>query len=119
MHYQNTIREKPETAEECRQYLRSYATSPAVTVTSVIVTNCKTGCQASGVDVATQYFKPLPEPVIDQLIAQGDVMHCCGGFLIDDPLVEPYLDRLEGERESIIGLPITLTRRLLAEADQA
>lgn len=35
-------------------------------------------------DIAKQYFKPIPEEVMNQLIEKGDVMHCAGGFMIDD-----------------------------------
>ena len=65
-------------------------------------------------DIATQYFHHIPEEVIDSLIEQGDVLHCAGGFAIEK--MEKYLGKLEGERESIIGLPKTLTNRLLKEA---
>lgn len=67
-----------------------------------------------GVDVAKQYFKPIPDEFISKLIAQGDVMYCAGGFAIE--LMDPYLDHREGEAESIIGLPPTLTHRLIVEA---
>lgn len=41
-------------------------------------------------------------------------MYCGGGFAIE--LMDAYLDRREGEAESIIGLPPTLTHRLIVEA---
>lgn len=88
-----------------------------MTVSGVVVTNCKTGQQAAGVDVAKQWFKPIPEGVMDELIAKGDVMYCCGGFLIDDPLIEPYLDRREGDADSIIGLPMRLLLDLWRQVD--
>lgn len=40
-------------------------------------------------EVATQYFKEIPDDVIDRLIKQGDVMKCCGGFTIEH--MEEYL----------------------------
>ena len=68
--------------------------------------------------VRRQWFKPIPSDVVDKLIAKGDVMWCCGGFLVDDPLILPYLDKREGDEDSIIGLPMALTRRLIAEVDE-
>ena len=35
--------------------------------------------------------------------------------MVDEPLLEPYLDRREGELDSIIGLPITLTKSLIED----
>lgn len=115
MHYDGRIREKPATPEECRSYLRSYETAPAVTVTAVVVTHTLTGASVEGVDVAKQWFKPIPEAVMEQLIAKGDVMYCCGGFIVDDPLIQPYLGPREGDEDSIIGLPMALTLRLMKQ----
>src|SRR5690348_10519592 len=103
-------------------------------VTLLEKANTKNGKQAQGVDVARQYFNPIPDSVIDALIAKGDVMFCCGGFMIDDrtfmytrvakglftklftlALVQPYLGRREGSEDSIIGMPIDLLARLLRQ----
>jgi septum formation protein len=96
--------------------LKSYASGPAHTVSAVVVTNMKTGQEYSGVDLAQQWFRPIPDSVIDELLKQGDIMNCAGGFMIDHPLLQPYLDRRQGETESIIGLPRTLLHQLLAKA---
>jgi len=44
--YRGTIREKPTSQEQCREFLKSYADEPAVTVSSLVVTNTATGRQA-------------------------------------------------------------------------
>jgi septum formation protein len=77
------IREKPVSKEECAKYLRSYETEPAETVSGLYVLNTVTGKSACGVDVAKQYFKHIPDKVIDVAV-EGDCMYCCGGFMIDD-----------------------------------
>lgn len=112
--YNGQIREKPKDPNECRYFLRSYKDHPATAVDAVVVTNLKTGQQFEGVATATQYFHPIPETFIDQLISQGDVMKCAGGFTIEH--MEPYLKKLEGERETIEGLPKTLTQQLISKA---
>lgn len=45
-------------------------------------------------------------------------MWCCGGFVVDDPLIMPFLDKREGEEDSIIGLPMRLTHQLIAEVSE-
>jgi septum formation protein len=67
---QGEIREKPETIEQAKQFLRSYRLKPAVCVASVVVTNTLTGKQTEGVDWASQYFKPneMTESLFDELI---------------------------------------------------
>jgi septum formation protein len=114
--WQGTIREKPVYAEEARAFLRSYAESPAETVTAVVVTNTATGLRQQGVDRATVWFRRIPEEVIAQVIAQGDIFAHAGGFSITDPLLEAYIDRVDGTAESVIGLPTALTRQLLRAA---
>lgn len=114
--YAGTIREKPADAAQCRQYLRGYATHPVVTVAAIVVTNTSTGYRAQGVDVARQYFRPIPEEVIDRLIEKGDVMYSAGGVTVEDELLAPYLTHREGTLDSIMGLPVELLTRLLKEA---
>lgn len=112
----NELREKPRCAEEVRRYLASYAHHPAQTNTAVVVHNTATGKRVEGIDIARVYYQPLPEAVVEQLIEEGGVFSAAGGFLVEDPLTEPYIIRVEGEKDSIMGLPLQLTMRLLAEA---
>ena len=112
------LREKPRSAEEVRRYLASYAHYPAQTNTAVVVHNTATGKCVEGLDIACVYYQPLPETVVEQLIAEGGVFSAAGGFLVEDPLAEPYILRCEGEKDSIMGLPLQLTARLLSEATE-
>jgi septum formation protein len=111
--WQGTIREKPAHAAEARAFLRGYAEGPAETVTAVVVTHTATGVRRQGVDRATVWFRRIPEEVIEQVIARGDVFAQAGGFSITDPLLEAYIERVDGTVESVIGLPTALTRRLI------
>ncbi|KAJ3322883.1 hypothetical protein HDV06_002542 [Boothiomyces sp. JEL0866] len=78
------IREKPVDEQEARTYLESYAAYPAETHSAVVVVNTASGKSASGVDIAKQYFHPIPSDVIEQAIKEGNVMKSAGGFLVDD-----------------------------------
>jgi len=114
--WQGKIREKPAHAEEARAFLRGYADGPAETVTAVVVTNTATGVRQQGVDVATVWFRRIPEEVIEQVIAREEVFAHAGGFSITDPLLEAYIERVDGTTDSVIGLPTALTRRLIRAA---
>jgi MAF protein len=114
--WQGKIREKPAHTEEARAFLRGYAKGPAETVTAVVVTHTATGVRQQGVDRAKVWFRRIPEEVIDQVIAGGEVFAHAGGFSITDPLLEAYIERVDGTAESIIGLPTALTRQLLRAA---
>lgn len=113
--WNNQILEKPENENEARGFLQGYTQHPAQPINYTLVTNTQTGKQAGEGESNTVYFKPFPEEIIDQLVAQGNVFTQAGGFSLEDPFVEPYIDHIEGTLESIEGLPIELTKRLLKE----
>lgn len=107
-------REKPRDPEECRRYLRSYDEDhPGETVTAIVLTDTVTRLRVEGIDVARQYLLPLPDKLIEELIRDGDVMRCAGGFRIEDPKVAPYLARRDGSPDSIMGMPLRLLGELL------
>jgi septum formation protein len=107
------MREKPEDEVEARRFLASYATEPAQTNSAVVVTNTRTGEQVTGLDIAQTYFKPMSGEVVDLLIADGAILQAAGAFIIEHPLMAPYIDRIEGAPDSVMGLPLELTQRLI------
>jgi septum formation protein len=109
------ILEKPENGNEARRYLEGYGEFPAETVTAVVVANVSAHTRAEGVDVARVVFRRIPPEVIDRLVRSGDILHHAGAFSIEDPLLKDYIVRVEGEPESVMGLPKELTRRLIGE----
>lgn len=112
------LREKPATKEQARAYLESYGQHPVETITAVVVTNTQTKQQAAEIDVAIVHFKPIKRAVINQLISQGNIFHAAGGFIIEDPLLKPFIDHVDGTVESVSGLPLNLTKRLISEVSE-
>jgi len=113
--WRGSIREKPENEKEAREFLTSYTLDPAETVTAVVVVNSSNGKRAEGVDAARVWFKPIPEEVLMNYFATGDVFNKAGGFSVDHPLLENYVERIEGAPDSVIGLPKELTAKLIRE----
>ena len=109
---QGRILEKPETAAEARAFLEGYNLYPAETVTSVVVTNLETGKQVETVDVVKVFFKSFSDIEIDALIAEGDLFHYAGGF---NEQWTKHIEKIEGARDSVKGLPKDLTRQLMNE----
>jgi septum formation protein len=110
------VREKPDTIEIAKSYLKSYTEGkPAICHVGIVVHNSKTGVTLSDNVIAKQFFKPMPEAFYDQLIddGKGDVMFCAGGFCVEQ--MEQYEDKREGEIETVQGLPRTRTLELLKE----
>jgi len=112
--YRGELREKPVSAEQAREFLRSYAPNePAWVNTGVVVTNLATGKRADGIGKAAVYFKSIPSGVIEQAITDGYVFGCAGSFAIETPLLKPFVTHFEGTYDAVLGLPLELTRQLL------
>lgn len=109
------IYEKPNSAQEARGFMHSYSQYSARTITAVVVTNTKTNKQVAGIDIVNINFKPIPEFIIDQLIAKGEIFSCAGGFQIEDENgnLNPYIKSIDGAIDSIKGLPIKLMQGLM------
>jgi len=116
--WQGKIREKPENEKEVKEFLEGYNAYPAETVTSVVVTNLKTGKQAAEVDIAKVYFNPFSEEEIKDIIADGQTFHLAGGFTVDGEKWVSNIKKIEGTRESVLGLPKDLTSRLIKEVSE-
>ena len=113
------LREKPESVEQAREYLETKHLYPTEVHTAVVVTRASDGSRFEGVDVAKIQSRPLPEYLIDRLIAEGNTMSAAGGFRIEDPVLEPYIEITQGTKDSIMGLPLELTDRLIKQAMSA
>ncbi|MDD3007040.1 MAG: Maf family protein [Candidatus Pacebacteria bacterium] len=113
--WEKEIREKPENEEEARRFLKSYGSSPVETVTAVAVSNLATGETRIEVDIAKIYFSPFSENEISDIIADGEVFCLAGGFSIDGERWEGHVQRVEGARDSVMGLPKEVTKRLIEE----
>lgn len=107
------ILEKPENKKDAFQQIRLYNHYPAETVTSVVVTNTATGRDVAGTDTAKIWFHYIPEEVIKAYIKTGDPFLHAGAFDHEHPMMKEYVRKINGEPESISGLPMALTRSLI------
>ncbi|KAI3736981.1 hypothetical protein L2E82_26972 [Cichorium intybus] len=114
--YEGTIREKPSSEEEARQFIKGYSGKHAATLSSVFVTNLNTGFSKVDCDKAEIYFHDIPDDVVDKLIEEGLVLRVAGALIIEHPLIVPYVKNLIGTTDSVMGLPKALTEKLLKEA---
>ncbi|CAM9806041.1 unnamed protein product [Ectocarpus sp. 6 AP-2014] len=112
------ILEKPADEDEVRRNIASYARSPCRTVGSAVLTDISTGQQFSGVDTAEIFFKEVPESVVTKLCGEGTVLQCAGGLMVEHPLVEPFIARIDGSMDSVMGLSKALVLELLEKHTQ-
>ncbi|KAL3514644.1 hypothetical protein ACH5RR_027361 [Cinchona calisaya] len=113
--YEGNIREKPSSKDEARHYIEGYSGGYAATVSSVVVTNLKSGIRRGDWDKVEIHFQEIPEQVIDSLIQEGNVLNVAGALIIENPLILPYVKEVVGATDSVMGLPKALTERLIKE----
>ncbi|KAF2324578.1 hypothetical protein GH714_015409 [Hevea brasiliensis] len=114
--YEGAVREKPSSEEEARHFMKGYSGRYAATVSSVLVTNLKTGFRKVECDRVEIYFHEIPDEVIEKLIEEGLVLRVAGGLIIEHPLILPYVKEVVGTTDSVMGLPKALTEKLVKEA---
>ncbi|MFA6536187.1 MAG: Maf family nucleotide pyrophosphatase [Candidatus Paceibacterota bacterium] len=113
------ILEKPESPAQAKDFLSRYVDHPAETTATVVVTDTKSGKRFEGLDIAKVFFDRIPDELVDRLIEKGEIMEMSGAFMIDEPLLQKYIKEVQGEPESVFGLPKQLTKRLLDMAQVA
>lgn len=106
------ILEKPKNKDELLFFLNLYNSHSVRTVCGIV---CSRGQKrVEGLDWATTHWKKQFSPEdIEQILTQKHLYHCCGGFSINHDLFKHH--ELEGEPESIMGLPVNLTKNLVYE----
>lgn len=116
------ILEKPESIEEAKQFVQKYGNNPPSTVGSCVLHHFPSNVRVAGVDTATIYFDPTTlsteaaDSLVDTLVEQGEpVMSCAGGLMIEHPLVQEHVQRIDGTQDSVMGLSKPLVESLLQE----
>ena len=104
--------EKPKAAEDARRMLSSYGDKPVEVICGVVVVNTATGKTFQGLDNSKVYFYKVPQTLIEEMILLGKIFDYAGAFHIDDPPIKPYIAFIEGEPETVMGLPKFLTQKL-------
>lgn len=114
--YEGTVREKPSSKEEARKFMKDYSGGSAQVVSSVVVTNLKTGFRKGEWDRVEISFHEIPDDIIDKLIEEGIVSNVAGGLITEHPLISPYVRKLVGAVDSLMGLPMAITEKLIKES---
>ena len=111
------ILEKPETIPVAKNYIGLYNGKCCSTIGSIALTHLATKKRVIGVDSAVIHFKRIPEEVIESIMKEsGDlVVQCAGGLMVEHPLLEPYLDHIDGTVDSVMGLSIPLLEKLFED----
>lgn len=119
------ILEKPKDVSEAKEFVTQYGKHPCSTVGCVTVTHLPSQTTVSGIHSATIHFLPTltaerASDMIDELIkANEPILSCAGGLMIEHPLTRRYVDRIDGNEDSVMGLCPETVRRLLSALHEA
>lgn len=104
---------KAADTEEARQMLLALAGRESVVTTSIVLLNLNKGVRLTDADTAKIYFKPDNDEVThlrEEYLASGDWKDKAGAYGIQSG-AGPLIDHIEGDYDSIVGLP---TKKLAA-----
>lgn len=102
---------KPRDAQDAFRMLRSLSGRWHQVYTGVTVVSAD-GQAVSAVDGTDVHFEDMTDGDIHRYIATGEPMDKAGAYAVQG-IAGLWIDRLRGSHTNVIGLPMTLTRRLL------
>ena len=113
--FEGAIREKPQSRDEARAFLESYARGPCSTVGAICLHDMASGCRVVGLHVAEIHLDPLPTESIDAMVNDDYVLGCAGALMIEHPMMAPHVRRIDGGVDSVLGLGTGVLAHLVDE----
>ena len=104
-----------DAAEATRRWQRMRGRS-GVLHTGHCLVDVAAGRRAEAVASTTVHFADVTDDEIAAYVATGEPLQVAGAFTIDG-LGGPFVERIEGDPGTVVGLSLPLLRRLLAELD--
>jgi septum formation protein len=108
------VRGKPSSVDEARAWWTSVAGRSAVLCSGHCVIDTSTGAQASAVASTVVRYGTPTDAEMDAYLATPEPLAVAGGFTIDG-YAGPFVDGIDGDHGTVLGLSLPLLRRLLGE----
>lgn len=116
--FEGEIFGKPADADDAvKRWLRMRGRS-GVLHTGHCLIDLAAGRQVGAVASTVVHFAQLSEAEIAAYVGTGEPLHVAGAFTIDG-LGGAFVDRIEGDHGTVIGVSLPLLRRLLAQLDRS
>ncbi len=109
------IREKPESVEQAKNFIRSYSEHPAMIVNGMTVTNTETGKRVQGVEAMHAWYMPIPDDIVELLASGENGMLSAGALRFEHPMMQEFMIYTDGSRNIALGLPKKMLTKLLSE----
>lgn len=107
---------KPADADEAERQWQRMAGHPGVLYTGHCLASTTTGRRYGEVSSAVVHFGRPTAAELAAYISSGEPLRVAGAFTIDG-LGGPFVDSIDGDHGTVIGLSLPVLRRLLARHD--
>ena len=104
---------KPEDAEDARRMLTLLSGTTHIVITGVTVMQKESDVRQTRVAMSAVRMRALSQAEIEGYIATGQWEGKAGGYGIQDN--DPFVTRLSGSHTNVVGLPMELVEKILAE----
>ncbi|SDY01021.1 septum formation protein [Micromonospora pattaloongensis] len=108
---------KPADADEARTRWRDMRGRSGVLHTGHCLIDVSGDGRAEAVASTTVHFADITDAEIEAYVNTGEPLHVAGAFTIDG-LGGPFVERVEGDPGTVVGLSLPLLRRLLGRLDR-
>ena len=105
---------KPATADEAVRRWRMMRGRSGTLYTGHCLIDSRTGAQAAATASTTVRFADVTDGEIEAYVATGEPLHVAGAFTIDG-IGGPFVESIEGDPGTVIGLSLPLLRQLLGQ----
>jgi nucleoside triphosphate pyrophosphatase len=105
---------KPADAEEATARWKAMRGRSGVLQTGHCVIDTRDSTGTSATAATTVHFGEPTDEEIAAYVATGEPVHVAGAFTLDGRSA-PFIERIEGDHGTVIGLSLPLLRRLLAQ----
>jgi septum formation protein len=110
------IHGKPASVSEARERWARMAGRTGTLLTGHSVIDTASGREAAGVAATTVRFGTPTPAELDAYLATGEPLRVAGAFTIDG-FGGPFIDSIDGDPHTVVGLSLPLLRRLLGDLD--
>lgn len=108
---------KPADADEARARWRQMRGRAGVLHTGHSLIDVTRGIRADEAASTVVHFADLSDAEIEAYVATGEPLRVAGAFTIDG-LGGPFVERIDGDPGTVVGLSLPTLRRLLAKLDR-
>jgi septum formation protein len=103
---------KPGSRDEARRMLEKLSGKEHRVITVVVLYRHKDGRTVSGLETSRVTFKRLSPAVIEDYLNTVDCLDKAGAYAIQES-GDALVERLEGDYDNVVGLPLNLVRDLI------